>query len=143
MGASDHHVWWVVAQDRQIYAGTLTGERRKYTGAYLLVSANEGATWQKLLEDSDGGAALGAFQAESRELSAEGWLYCATMSGKSYRIRRVPQTSVYSRWLRLQKRLAGAGIYFASLPTSPFTLIAHYLLYSFYDFGRLGHHFFC
>jgi photosystem II stability/assembly factor-like uncharacterized protein len=88
--ASDHHVWWVIAKGRQLYAGTLTGERKKYTGAYLLASADEGKTWQKLLEDSDGGAALGAFQAESRELTAAGWLYCSTMSGKSYRIRRIP-----------------------------------------------------
>jgi photosystem II stability/assembly factor-like uncharacterized protein len=86
--ASDHHVWWIVGRGRQIYAGTLTGERNKYSGAYLLASGDEGATWQKLLEDNDGGAPLSAFQAESRELSAMGWLYCATLSGKSYRVRR-------------------------------------------------------
>jgi photosystem II stability/assembly factor-like uncharacterized protein len=89
---SDHHVWWVIAEGRQIYAGTLTGERKKHTGAYLLASADEGETWQKLLEDSDSGAAIGAFRAESRQLSAGGWLYCSTMSGKSYRIRRIPQS---------------------------------------------------
>jgi|RhiMetdeSRZDD1v2_1073273.scaffolds.fasta_scaffold97154_1 photosystem II stability/assembly factor-like uncharacterized protein len=89
--AADHHVWWLIAYGRQVYAGTLTGERKKNTGAYLLASADEGATWQKLLEDSDGGAALGSFQAESRELSADGWLYCSTMSGKAYRIRRSPK----------------------------------------------------
>ena len=88
---ADHHVWWLVAQGRQIYAGTFTGERKKYNGAYLLASSDEGATWQKLLEDSDG-ARLSAFQAESRQLSAGGWLYCATMSGKTYRMRRTPKT---------------------------------------------------
>jgi len=89
----DHHVSWVVAQSRQIYAGTLTGERKKTGGAYLVASADEGATWQKLLEDADGGAPLGAFYAESRRLSAGGWLYCATLSGRTYRIRRAPQNS--------------------------------------------------
>lgn len=90
MWAPEHHIWWVVADNRQIYAGTLTGARKKYTGAYLLASTDEGATWQKLLEDSDGGAAHGAFHSESRQLSADGWLYCATSSGEAYRIRRVP-----------------------------------------------------
>jgi photosystem II stability/assembly factor-like uncharacterized protein len=89
--ASDHHVWWVIAEGRQLYAGTLTGERIKNTGAYLLASADEGNTWQKLLEDSDGGAPRGAFLAESRQLSAAGWLYCSTISGKSYRVRRMPK----------------------------------------------------
>lgn len=89
---SNHHVWWVIADGRQLYAGTLTGERKKHTGAYLLASADEGETWQKLLEDFDGGAAKGAFLAESRHLSSGGWLYCSTMSGKSYRIRRIPQS---------------------------------------------------
>ena len=90
--ASDHHIWWLIAAGRQIYAGTFTGERKKYNGAYLLASSDEGTTWQKLLEDADDGAPLSAFQAESRQLSAAGWLYCATMSGKSYRIRRTPVT---------------------------------------------------
>lgn len=89
-----HHVWWVVAENRQIYAGTLTGGgKRKYTGAFLLVSADEGETWQKLLEDKDGGAALSVFNAESRRLSADGWLYCVTDSGTAYRIRRTPRAT--------------------------------------------------
>ena len=86
-----HHVWWMVAQDRQIYAGTLTGQgKKKYTGAFLVASADEGETWQRLLEDHDAKSHLDAFNGESRRLSADGWLYCATVSGKTYRIRRIP-----------------------------------------------------
>jgi photosystem II stability/assembly factor-like uncharacterized protein len=86
-----HHVWWIVAQGRQIYAGTLTGQgKKKYTGAFLLASADDGENWQRLLEDSDGKSRFDAFNGESRRLSADGWLYFATMSGKSYRIRRSP-----------------------------------------------------
>jgi len=89
-----HHVWWLVAENRQIYAGTLTGEgKKKYTGAFLLASADEGKTWQKLLEDTDGGVALSVFNAESRRLSTDGWLYCVTDSGKAYRIRHMPNVA--------------------------------------------------
>ena len=84
-----HHVWWIVVQGRQIYAGTLTGQgKKKYTGAFLMASADEGETWQRLLEESDGKSPLDVFCGESRHLSADGWLYCATSGGKTYRIRR-------------------------------------------------------
>jgi photosystem II stability/assembly factor-like uncharacterized protein len=89
-----HHVWWIVAKKQQIYAGTFrdTGQGdEKYAGAFLLASADEGQTWQKLLEDSDGSRPFSAFDAESRQLSADGWLYCATVSGKAYRVRRTPK----------------------------------------------------
>ena len=84
-----HHVWWIVAQGRQIYAGTLTGQgKKKFTGAFLIASADDGESWQRVWEDSDGKSRLDAFNGESRRLSAGGWLYGATMSGKTYRIRR-------------------------------------------------------
>jgi len=84
-----HHVWWIVARGRQIYAGTLTGQgKKKYTGAFLVASPDEGETWQRLLEDGDGQSRLDALNGESRRLSADGWLYFATMTGKNYRVRR-------------------------------------------------------
>jgi hypothetical protein len=86
-----HNVWWIVAQDRQIYAGTLTGQgQKKYTGGFLIASPDEGESWQRLLEDTDGKSRLDAFNGESRRPSSNGWLYFATMSGKHYRVRRTP-----------------------------------------------------
>jgi hypothetical protein len=84
-----HNVWWIVAQNSQIYAGTLTGQgQHKYTGAFLIASPDDGGTWQRLLEDTGGKSRLDALNGESRRLSADGWLYFATMSGKNYRVRR-------------------------------------------------------
>jgi photosystem II stability/assembly factor-like uncharacterized protein len=89
-----HHVWWIVAQDRQIYAGTFTGEgRRKDTGAFLVASSDDGETWQRLLEDTDGESRFDALNGESRRLSAGGWLYFATTSGKNYRVRSTVMAS--------------------------------------------------
>jgi hypothetical protein len=86
-----HHVWWIVAHGPQIYAGTLTGERGdKYTGAFLMASSDDGEHWQRLLEDTDGKSAIDAFHGDSRRLSADGWVYVATSSGRSYRVRRTP-----------------------------------------------------
>ena len=90
----DHHVWWIVANKQQIYAGTFTGQgdKEQYNAAFLVASADEGQTWQKLLEDVEGGSRrFSSFKAESRQLSADGWLYCATGSGKAYRVRRTPE----------------------------------------------------
>ena len=87
------HVWWIVAQDRQIYPGTLTGQgKKKYTGAFLMAWADDGENWQRLLEDSDGKSRFDAFNGESRRLSADGRLYCATETGRAYRVRRNPIT---------------------------------------------------
>ena len=84
----DHHVWWIVAHRHQIYAGTFTSrDKREYSGAFLIASNNEGETWQRLLVEPHGNARLSAFMAESRRLSADGWLYCATTLGRGFRIR--------------------------------------------------------
>lgn len=84
-----HHVWWIVAQGRQIYAGTLTGQgAKKYTGAFLLASSDEGENWQKLLESLPGNSRITAFWAESRRLSADGWIYFATENDIAFRVHR-------------------------------------------------------
>jgi hypothetical protein len=92
-----HHVWWIVADRRQVYAGTFTCKgKREYSCAFLIASDDEGETWQRLLEESyDENARVSAFVAESRRLSAEGWLYCATASGRASRIRRTPKVGAW------------------------------------------------
>ena len=85
-----HHVWWVVAEKQQIYAGTYTEHPRGYSGAFLMASADEGKTWQKLMEVPKNKDGIASFNAESRVLSAEGWLYFTTSSRKSFRVRRAP-----------------------------------------------------
>lgn len=93
-----HHVWWLVAQNRQIYAGTLTGQgKRKYTGAFLIASSDDGESWEKLLAEPLGDSQISAFSAESRRLTAEGWLYFATETGKAFRVRRNPVNPVFSQ----------------------------------------------
>jgi hypothetical protein len=89
-----HHIWWIVAHGRQIYAGTLTGQGdRKYTGAFLIASADDGDSWQRLLEEPQGSAPVSFFASESRRLSADGWLYVATETEKTFRIRHRQQPS--------------------------------------------------
>lgn len=86
-----HHVWWIVADRRQIYAGTFTSKgKREYSGAFLIASDDEGETWQRLLVEPYGDARFSGFVVDSRRLSADGWLYCATASGRAFRIRRTP-----------------------------------------------------
>ena len=85
-----HHVWWVVAENQQIYAGTYTDHPRGYSGAFLVASADEGKTWQKLMEAPKGENGMGSFNSESRVLSADGWLYFTASNRKSFRVRRVP-----------------------------------------------------
>ena len=88
-----HHVWWIVAQGRQIYAGTLTGQgKKKYTGAFLIASADDGENWQRLIEEPFPQSGFGGYWSDSRRLSANGWLYFATETGRAYRVRRNPIT---------------------------------------------------
>jgi photosystem II stability/assembly factor-like uncharacterized protein len=94
-----HHVWWIVADHRQIYAGTFTDQgKRKYPEAFLLASDDEGETWQRLLVEPCGAALISAFVGESRRLSADGWLYCATTGGRAFRIRRTPKVGNADRF---------------------------------------------
>jgi hypothetical protein len=86
-----HHVWWIVADRRQIYAGTFTSKgKREYSGAFLIASDDEGETWQRLLVEPHENMPFSGFVVDSRRLSAHGWLYCATSSGRAFRIRRTP-----------------------------------------------------
>ena len=57
--------------------------RRLGGGTLVLAPADEGETWRKLLDDEPGESKLSAFNAESRGLSADGWVYCVTDSGKA------------------------------------------------------------
>jgi len=88
------YMWWVVAEDEQVYVGTMASQAGDR--ACLLASAAEGTTWQKLIETSpaDAGYSQG-FVAESRNLSAAGWLYCAA-EGVTYRMRRGPVSQTFS-----------------------------------------------
>jgi hypothetical protein len=82
-------MWFSVANDEQIYVGTMTSREEGGERACLLASSDQGTTWQKLLEtDLSTGPYTQGFLAESRQLSDNGWLYCSDMN-KSYRIRRI------------------------------------------------------
>lgn len=82
-------MWFSVANDEQIYIGTMTSREEGGERACLLASSDQGTTWQKLLEtDPSTGPYTQGFLAESRQLSDNGWLYCSDMN-KSYRIRRI------------------------------------------------------
>lgn len=90
MGVSQF-MWFAVADAQQLYVGTMTSQKAGGERAALLASADQGDTWQKLLEtEPSQGAYDQGFNAESRNLSADGWLYCAG-AGASYRVRRTPQ----------------------------------------------------
>jgi len=79
------YMWWAVAGDEQVYIGTMASQAGDR--ACLLASTDQGTTWQKLIETSPADADYGqGFVAESRNLSAAGWLYCAA-EGVSYRVR--------------------------------------------------------
>lgn len=82
-------MWFAVAGGQQVYVGTMASQKAGGERAALLASADQGETWQKLLEtEPSAGAYEQGFNAESRALSADGWLYCSG-GGASYRIRRV------------------------------------------------------
>jgi photosystem II stability/assembly factor-like uncharacterized protein len=87
MGVSQF-MWFAVAGDQQVYVGTMTSQKAGGERAALLASADQGNTWQRLLEtDPSAGPYDQGFNAESRALSAGGWLYCSG-GAQSYRIRR-------------------------------------------------------
>jgi hypothetical protein len=90
------YLWFTVAAGKQIFVGTVTSRQDGGERAALLASADQGATWLKLLEtDESTGPYTRGFSAESRELSAGGWLYCtggAEGASKSYRVRLRPGT---------------------------------------------------
>jgi len=82
------YMWFVVAEGKQVYVGTMASQAGDR--ACLLASTDEGTTWQKLIETSRAEGTYGqGFVAESRNLSAAGWLYSAA-EGVSYRVRREP-----------------------------------------------------
>jgi hypothetical protein len=86
-------VWFGVADDTQVYVGTMTSRRAGGERATLLASDDQGQTWQKLLESSpSAGPYSRGFLAESRQLSAGGWLYCTLKDDppRSFRVRHVP-----------------------------------------------------
>lgn len=84
-------MWFAVADMQQIYIGTMTSKKQGGERAALLASNDQGNTWQRLMEtDVSVGPYDKGFIAESRELSAGGWLYCSSAGGLSYRIRRNP-----------------------------------------------------
>jgi hypothetical protein len=85
------YLWFTVAAGEQVYVGTVTARKTGGEHAALLASADQGANWLKLLEaDESTGPYSRGFSAESRELSAGGWLYCtggAEGASKFYRVR--------------------------------------------------------
>jgi len=88
-------IWFGVASGQQIYVGTMASRRPGGERAALLASADQGQTWQKLLETSpSAGPYDRGFYAESRELSAGGWLYCTAGDNppRSFRVRHVTET---------------------------------------------------
>ena len=85
-------VWFGVADDEQIYVGTVVSRDIGGERAALLASHDQGHTWQKLSETAwSTGTYSQGFFAESRRLSAGGWLYCTggdEQGPRSYRVRR-------------------------------------------------------
>jgi hypothetical protein len=91
MGRSQFMWFAVTDTNSQIYVGTVTSAKEGGERAALLASFDEGTTWQKLMQTPlSNGPYDESFRAESRVLSANGWLYC-TGAGASYRIRRSPE----------------------------------------------------
>ncbi len=90
MGRSQF-MWFAVTDERQqVYVGTAPSARSGGERAALLASTDQGTTWQKLIEtEPSSGPYDKGFAAESRALSAGGWLYCSG-GGRSYRVRRTP-----------------------------------------------------
>ena len=83
-------MWFAVAADEQVYVGTATSRHEGGERAALLASDDQGQTWQKLLETDVSDGPYGRFlTADSRYLSAGGWLYCMA-DGQPCRVRRDP-----------------------------------------------------
>lgn len=87
-------VWFAVSGGEQIYLGTVTSQRFGGERAALLASQDQGHTWQKISQTAlSAGPYTQGFFAESRQLSAGGWLYCTggdEHGPRSYRVRRTP-----------------------------------------------------
>ena len=88
--AEGSQIWFVVAEERQVFAGTFVERSGSREPAVLLASPDEGDTWQKVLEFRDGELGCKGLSGESRRLSRGGWLYFSTDTGASYRVRRRP-----------------------------------------------------
>lgn len=85
-------VWFTVTDGQeQIYVGTVSALPLGGDRAVLLASADQGQTWQRLSETAPStGPYTQGFFAESRQLSAGGWLYCTggdQRGPRSYRVR--------------------------------------------------------
>lgn len=82
------YMWFIVTQADQVYVGTMASSRSHGEGAALLASADQGQTWQKLIATPPSQHSYDqGLSGESRNLSANGWLYCSD-SQQSYRVRR-------------------------------------------------------
>jgi hypothetical protein len=81
-------MWWAVAGSRQVYVGTVTSRSQGGERAALLASADQGTTWQKLLETPPSERRYGrGIQADSRRLSAGGAVWCSD-GERTWRVRR-------------------------------------------------------
>lgn len=94
MTGGSQFMWFAVAGDAQIFVGTMSSKTQGGERAALLASSDEGLTWQKVLESDDLSthAYSDGMIAESRTLSAGGWLYFTKLGAESmsYRVRREP-----------------------------------------------------
>jgi hypothetical protein len=87
LGGSQY-MWFAVGAGDEIYVGTAPSNPRGGERAALLASADQGETWQKLLEGRPSRRPYDRlFGGDSRVLSAGGWLYCSA-DGIGYRVRR-------------------------------------------------------
>jgi hypothetical protein len=83
-------IWFTVAGESRIYVGSMTSTRVAAQRAALLASPDQGATWQKIMETEPASRGFEkGFTAESRNLSAAGWLYFSA-EDRSYRVRALP-----------------------------------------------------
>ena len=100
-------VWFGVAGDEQLYVGTVVSQRFGGERAALLASADQGETWQKLSQTAlSTGVYSQGFFAESRQLSAGGWLYCTggdEHGPRSYRVRRAQPAGASTSAVRAGK----------------------------------------
>jgi len=83
-------VWFVTAQDAQVFVGTFVEDTWNRHPVYLLASRDEGRSWQKLLEYGASQPGPKGYVTDSRQLSVGGWLYFTDGNGQGYRVRRSP-----------------------------------------------------
>lgn len=87
------YVWFAVTDGQEhVYVGTVSAQQFGGDRATLLASSDQGHTWQTLSQTApSSGPYSQGFFAESRQLSASGWLYCTggdEHGPRSYRVRR-------------------------------------------------------